>query len=225
MFDFDGQFSPAPTHRIVAIESRKLSAEERQRDVFESHRHRVFSVGYYMTANEVEAEHILTDTFITAFARQVEPDGSGVDRALLGELERRFSLEPSETAVLDPALNLVKTSGRRTDMEEALRELPPAERLVFLLKDVEGYPAARIAALLERPEREVQRTIMSARIRMRNSLAAIQRNHQPPPQPPTHPDSAGAALSWDGASIGDTPQQDRFHSEVRQPDGPVPAGT
>jgi RNA polymerase sigma-70 factor (ECF subfamily) len=169
---------------MVATESRKLSAEERQRDVFESHRHRVFSVGYYMTANEVEAEHILTDTFITAFARQTDPDGSGVDRALLGELERRFSLEPCETAVLDPALNLARSSGRRTDMEEALRELPPAERLVFLLKDVEGYPAAKIAALLERPEREIHRTILSARIRMRNTLAALQRKDQPAPITP-----------------------------------------
>jgi RNA polymerase sigma-70 factor (ECF subfamily) len=174
LFDFERQFSPESATRIVASESRKLSAEERQRDVFETHRHRVFAVGYYMTSNEVEAEEILTGTFVSAFAKQREPDAGGVDRALLGELERRFSLEPAEAAVPDADLVLTRAATRRTDMEEALGALPPAERLVFLLKDVEGYAPAKIAGLLDRPEREVLRTLISARIRMRNALAAVQ---------------------------------------------------
>ncbi len=173
MFDFDRQFSPESTTRLVATDARKLSAEQRQRDVFESHRHRVFAVGYYMTANEVEAETILTETFVQAFAKQKEPDAGGVDRALLHELEQRFSLEPAEPATPDADLTLARAT-RRTDMEEALRVLPPAERLVFLLKDVEGYPIARIAGLLGRSEREVQATLFSARIRIRNALAAAQ---------------------------------------------------
>ncbi len=142
--------------------------------MYETHRHRVFAVSYYMTSNEVEAEAILAGTFVSAFARQREPDAGGVDRALLGELERRFSLEPVEAAVLDADLVLARAATRRTDMEEALGALPAAERLVFLLKDVEGYPPAKIAGLLDRPEREVLRTILSARIRMRNALAAVQ---------------------------------------------------
>jgi RNA polymerase sigma-70 factor (ECF subfamily) len=178
LFDFEREFSPQSATRIVASESLKLSAEQRQRDVFETHRHRVFAVSYYMTANEVEAEHILADTFVNAFARQQEPDAAGVDRALLAQLERRFSLAPTEAAVPDADLILVRASTRRIDMEEALRVLPPAERLVFLLKDVEGYNAGKIAGLLDRPEREVLRTLFSARIRMRNALAAVQEARQ-----------------------------------------------
>jgi RNA polymerase sigma-70 factor (ECF subfamily) len=178
LFDFEREFSPQSATRIVASESLKLSAEQRQRDVFETHRHRVFAVSYYMTANEVEAEHILADTFVNAFARQQEPDAAGVDRALLAQLERRFSLAPTEAAVPDADLILVRASTRRIDMEEALRVLPPAERLVFLLKDVEGYNAGKIAGLLDRPEREILRTLFSARIRMRNALAAVQEARQ-----------------------------------------------
>ncbi len=175
MFDFERQFSPEPVTRIMASQARKLSAEQQQRDVFESHRHRVFAVGYYMTANELEAEQILKQTFVHAFSEQQEPDAGGVDRALISELEQRFSLEPAETAIPDASVALSRTATRRTDMEEALAELPPAERLIFLLKDVEGYPAAKIASLLERTEPEIQRTLFSARIRMRNALAAAQR--------------------------------------------------
>ena len=171
---FERQFLQESPNRMVATESRKLSATERQRDVFETHRHRVFAVGYYMTANEIEAEEILTSTFVTAFGTQTEPDARAVDQALVEELERRFSLEPGESARPDATLPLNRASARRTDMEEALWVLPPSERLVFLLRDVEGYPTAKVATLLERPETEVQRTLLSARIRMRNALGAAQ---------------------------------------------------
>ena len=175
MLEFDRFLSKDSAHRIVASESQKLSAEEHQRDVFESHRHRVFAVGYYMTANELEAEDILTETFVSAFSRQKEPDAHGVDKALLAELERRFSLEQVASASPDTDLALARTATHRTDMEEALAVLPPSERLIFLLKDVEGYPAAKIAGLLDLTELNVQRIILSARIRMRNALAAAHR--------------------------------------------------
>jgi RNA polymerase sigma-70 factor (ECF subfamily) len=60
-------------------------------------------------------------------------------------------------------------------MEEALKELPPNERMVFLLRDVEGYDADRVAALLEVPRQQVERTLFSARIRIRTALAAMKR--------------------------------------------------
>ena len=172
MFNSDRQFGAQLVNQIVASESQKLTVEQRQRDVYESHRHRVFAVGYYMTANEVEAEDILTDTFVSAFNTQPEPDAHGVDSALVGELEKRFSLQPEPPAVAEPRAQMGRASVRRTDMEEALRTLPPAERLIFLLRDVEGYPSAKIAPLVSLSEAEVQRTLISARIRMRNALAA-----------------------------------------------------
>ncbi|HEY0785185.1 MAG TPA: sigma factor-like helix-turn-helix DNA-binding protein, partial [Acidobacteriaceae bacterium] len=127
---------------------------------------------------EVEAEQILTRTFVDAFHRKPEPDAGLLDRTLLLELQKRFSLTPQPAAVLDPELRLIKTAGHRTDMEEALRLLPASERLVFLLKDVEGYSAAAIAGLLLMTEGEVQQTILSARIRMRNALAAAYKASQ-----------------------------------------------
>ena len=59
---------------------------------------------------------------------------------------------------------------KRTELEEALKELPPNERIVFLLRDVEGYPAEKVAELLELPRQQVERTLLCARIRMRNVL-------------------------------------------------------
>ena len=171
MFNFDRQ--TRGTHGIVASESQQLTAEQKQRDVFEAHRHRVFSVSYYMTANEVEAESILTSTFVEAFARTPEPDAAGVDEALLAELERRYTLAECAAATPDAGVALQRGQVRRTDLEEAVATLPPRERLIFLLKDVEGYPPAKVAGLLRCEELEVQRALVSARIRMRNELGRL----------------------------------------------------
>jgi RNA polymerase sigma-70 factor, ECF subfamily len=174
LFNLERQFSPGGTPGIVAADSRKLSAEQQQRDVFDSHRHRVFSVAFYMTANEIEAEKILTDTFARVFSSAEPSSGQHVDQVLIDELSQRFLLDTVPSACPDPDLLLQRGSGRRTALEEALPNLPAIERLVFLLRDVEGYPAARIAPLVQLSETEVQRTAISARIRMRNELAMAQ---------------------------------------------------
>ncbi len=172
MFAFDRR--QCVFYGTAAVEAQELTAEQKRRDVFEAHRHRVFSISYYMTANEVEAEEILTGAFVRAFSQTPAPDAAGVDRALLDELGRRFSLAPEPPAYADGSGGLGRTQVRRTDMEEAVATLPPRERLVFLLKDVEGYAPARIAGLLGCEEPDVLKTLFSARIRMRNAVKRLQ---------------------------------------------------
>jgi DNA-directed RNA polymerase specialized sigma24 family protein len=171
LFDFNRQLRGV--QETVLSDAQELTAVQKQRDIYETHRHRVFSVSYYMTANELEAERILTHTFVEAFAGAPEPDAHGVDEALLTELERRFSLAPTAPARPDKGADLGGGQVRRTDLEEAVGTLPPRERLVFLLRDVESYPAARIAGLLGCDEAGVQMTLLSARIRMRNALSQL----------------------------------------------------
>ncbi|HUZ05516.1 MAG TPA: sigma-70 family RNA polymerase sigma factor [Acidobacteriaceae bacterium] len=159
------------------------TAGQRQRDIFDSHRHHVYSVAYYMTGNELEAEEILQDAFIRALQSPAENMGrkknseiDGIDRALLAVLMERFSLTPTLEAelpndeiaavALDPARNV-----RRTDLEEAVWGLPDAERLLFLLRDVEGYSPERIARLVCWPVAQVCRTLHSARMNLRQQLA------------------------------------------------------
>jgi RNA polymerase sigma-70 factor (ECF subfamily) len=161
----------------------KQSVEARQRDIYDSHRHRTFAVAYYMTGNELEAEQILTRTFIRAFGAVQDPGRDEVDSALIAELRQRLHLTPENSAdayaenaatAADPCEATPDLSGRnvkRTDLEEAIQQLPPVERLLFLLRDVEGYTAAAIAKLIDMPEPQVSRTLFSARLRMRKLLA------------------------------------------------------
>ncbi|MGC2499284.1 MAG: hypothetical protein WA374_16165, partial [Acidobacteriaceae bacterium] len=62
LFELDRHFS-----NVTAREMAPQSLEDRQRDIYDSHRHRVFSLSYYMTGSELEAEGILRDVFVRAF--------------------------------------------------------------------------------------------------------------------------------------------------------------
>lgn len=169
MFNFEREFS-AESNPVVS-QAAKQSCEEQQRDVYESHRHRTFSLAFYMTGNEMDAEEILAATFIRAFQQNQQPDGNVVDAALVSELSERFPLKKEEpAAVASPGIGLNRNV-RRPDLEVAVRSLPPNERLLFLLREVEGYSPAAIARLLDISESQVLRGCFSARIRLCQVLA------------------------------------------------------
>lgn len=163
---------------IIVRVAQRYNTSDEQRDVFESHRHHIFSVAYYMTGDEREAETILQSTFIEAFDRQSKPSIAALDEALMVQLHRRLSLDPVPAATAE-VKGLGNRNIRRTDLEEALWQMPERERLCFLLRDVEGYLVGRIARLLDTSDNEAQRTILSARLRMR-SLLTEQRSQQQP---------------------------------------------
>ena len=175
MFHSERDFSLLRTG-FADTQAAEQSMEQRQRDVFESHRHRTFSLAFYMTGNELEAEEILAQTFIRAFQRSERPNAAEVDASLIVEFRERFSLEPELPCASTTAEHAVGRNVRRPELEAALLDLPPNERLLFLLRDVEGYPPETIAALLGVPQPEVHRLLLSARLRLCQKLAALARS-------------------------------------------------
>jgi RNA polymerase sigma factor (sigma-70 family) len=184
LFDSDRRFPCDSSTKMVASLRAEQSMPARQRDIYDSHRHRTFSLAYYMTGDELVAEQILCGAFVRAFRAAQEPEGRDVDTALLEELRLRSYLgsDPGSFAGLDAAgpssvnvaassTELAEHNVKRTDLEEAIRSLPATERLLFLLRDVEGYTPAAIAQLLGVAEAQVQRSLFAARIRLRGSLA------------------------------------------------------
>lgn len=167
-----GMMVPRPANvsqSIIVKVAHCYNISDEQRDIFESHRHHVFSVAYYMTGDEREAESILESTFVQSFAKQAKPSIATLDESLMGELHRRLALEPVPAASAE-GQHLAGRNVRRTDLEEALWELPLRERLCFLMRDVEGYDVGRIAGLLATTEADIRCTVISARLRMRRLL-------------------------------------------------------
>jgi RNA polymerase sigma-70 factor (ECF subfamily) len=155
------------------ISSAKRSVEDRQRDVYDSHCHRVFALAYYMVGNEIHAEETMGNTFVKAFQATEEPDAKQIDTCLIDELRERVSfdetLPPVEVSTED---SLANRNVKKTELEEAIHELPPTERLAFLLKDVEGYSIPAISERMNIGAQELLGILMSARVRLRSVLAA-----------------------------------------------------
>ncbi len=171
MFNPNRAFFDDLTPAVMCSAKRPL--RDRQLDIYDSHRHRVFSLAYYMIGNEVAAEETLGKTFLRAFQKTDEPDAGGIDTALMDELRQQMTFDRNIVpAQASPKDSLHNGNVRKTDLEEAISELPEVERLAYLLKDVEGYSTQSISGLMAIPAPQVPRILMSARIRVRSTLAA-----------------------------------------------------
>lgn len=143
--------------------------------VYEANRHRVYSLAFWMTDNELTAEQVAAAAFVRAFAAADEPTAEMIDRALLAEVRELMSLGEL-TLACDAATEIVNVrhNVKRIHLERAVVELPATERLLFLMHDVESYDTVRIARLLGLSHDEVLQGLHQARLRMRELIAAQQ---------------------------------------------------
>ena len=155
--------------RVSKTEARVQAYQE----VFAEHRHRVYSLAFLMTDNEVVAEEVMVNTFCRAFALSADPDCESLDRALITEL-RELMPQGSlslQSAACSLVVGLLRNT-KRVELERAVVQLPATERMVFLLHDVERYEHARIGRILGLTEQESTYGLHQARLRLRELLAA-----------------------------------------------------
>jgi RNA polymerase sigma-70 factor (ECF subfamily) len=157
---------------LPLVQRAQQSSVDHYRDVFEGNRHRVYSLSFYMTDNELTAEEVMTNTFCRAFAASHKPDAETIDRALVTEL-RELTPIGNLTVQCKPATQVsqVRRNTRRADLERAVVQLPATERMIFLMHDVENYDHARIARTLGISEVESKAGLFQARLKLRELLA------------------------------------------------------
>lgn len=99
----------------------------------------------------------------TVPSRQLEADGS--------RWEGWFKGEPPSFAALERGRAAAEA---RQAADAALARLPLAQRIVVVLRDVGGWPAEDVTALLPQLEPDVQRALLHrARARVRNALERL----------------------------------------------------
>lgn len=157
-------------------EHGEVSEQHHRRDAFETHRHRIFALAVYMTGDERVAECLLAETFIQVLRGNPSPDGMTVDVAFLLELKKIMPVGECTLTLNDVSMRPSMFHGNvlRTELESALLDLPPTERLIYLLRDVEGYSPERIAVLLSLSEQQVKVALMAGRLTLRELLTERQ---------------------------------------------------
>jgi RNA polymerase sigma-70 factor (ECF subfamily) len=158
----------------LAHYARTIAAGRVQYDeIYNQNCHRVYSLAFWMTGNELAAEQLSANTFLRAFASTAEPTTDHVDRAFLTEVRE---LGPLGTLTLScDAIDGKSIYGniKRIHLEQAVLALPQTEKLIFLLHDVEGYEHSKIAFLLGITETESQNGLHQARVHVRNSVSKM----------------------------------------------------
>ena len=153
-----------------------VAARAEYERTYDANQHRVYSLAFWMTDNELTAEELSRRTFLRAFAAASEPSDEMIDRALLAEV-RELMPVGSLTLTCAPVTEVlgVRRNTMRVHLERAVVQLPATERMIFLLHDVENYSPARIARLLGLSQEEVLQGLHLARLRMRELIAEAQK--------------------------------------------------
>jgi len=165
---------PGTVHSLPAYASAAGAGKVRYSGIYRENCHRIYSLAFWMTGNEMAAEQLSANTFLRAFALAQLPTIEHLDRAFLAEVRGWFRVGEL-TLKAAPIRTAVRIQGRikRTCLEQAMMQLPPTERLIFLLHDVEGYDHGRIARLLGILEAESQLGLHQARLELREQLASM----------------------------------------------------
>lgn len=153
--------------------SRREAPVEAYQEAFEESRHRVYSLAFCMTDNELLAEELAVGSFCRAFALSPDPDAESMERALIAELRQLMPLG-SLTLHCAPCSQVVglRRNIKRAELERAVVQLPPTERLIFLLHDAARHDHARIGRLLGLSPQESACGLHQARLRLRELLTA-----------------------------------------------------
>ncbi len=89
----------------------------------------------------------MTDAFRAAFFSNAAPSAKAVDQVLVGELRKTFDI-PVLTLDCAPCSKTrnVRRSVLRVDLEVAVLQLPPTEKLIFLMHDLKVMTTTALRA-------------------------------------------------------------------------------
>src|SRR5579871_203643 len=117
--------------------------------IYGEHCHRIYSLAFWMTDNELTAEQLSTNTFLRAFALSAEPKTEQIDQAFLAEIRELTTIGTlTLNSTVSAETKSVCGNVKRVHLERAVVELPATEKMIFLLHDVEGYTMKKLRTCL-----------------------------------------------------------------------------
>lgn len=145
------------------------------------HQRRAYAVARAIVLNHEDAEDAVQDAFLHAYRAldRFRPDqafGAWLHRIVANaalDLTRRRKVREAEElpdALASPFRDPAEAGDLRRRLGAALAELPPRQRAVIALHDIEGFKHAEIGTMLGIPEGTARSDLHYARARMREAL-------------------------------------------------------
>ncbi len=179
----------------AATEAEVIARAQRGEEVafaalFETHKRRVYSLCLRMTGNTAEAEDLTQEAFLQLFRKISTFRGESAFSTWLHRLAvnvvlmhlrkkglQQISLDEPDTSQDEPVKRdygnddlRLAGSVDRIGLENAIRDLPPGYRAVFVLHDVEGYEHNEIAEIMKCSVGNSKSQLHKARMKLRERL-------------------------------------------------------
>lgn len=154
-------------------------------ELFKTYHRRVYSLCLRMTRNVSEADDLTQDVFVQLFRKLKTFRGEAsfstwLHRLTVNEVLMHFrkaatrprrSMEDPPTQIVGGTENWARMSLLdRLSLDEALTQLPPGYRAVFVLHDVEGYEHNQIGKMLGCAVGTSKSQLHKARLKLRRLL-------------------------------------------------------
>lgn len=181
----------------LLIERFRQGDNDAMEEIVGRYENSLYNFGLRMCGNKEDAEDIIQDTFLSAF-RYLE--GFREETSLKNwlykiaanacfRMRRKKKCEPDRELSLeslwpgddgggqfdipdwseDPSNNLLQGELKEI-IEEAVHELPPLYRMVFNLRDMEGFSTKETAAIMEITPQSVKTRLHRARLFLKNKI-------------------------------------------------------
>ncbi|HWR83608.1 MAG TPA: RNA polymerase sigma factor [Candidatus Deferrimicrobium sp.] len=151
---------------------------------------RIYSLAYHILHNHLDADEVVQETFVRIYKKREELANVRYFSTFLLRIAANYAIDLMrrsrgrvgiESEEASSSMNVwmglsrqVATPGEELENKElwqeiqnALRLLPPRQRLTAILHDVEGYSTSEIAAALNSPEATVRSNLHIARKKLR----------------------------------------------------------
>jgi RNA polymerase sigma-70 factor, ECF subfamily len=173
-----------------AIERAKQGDAEAFETLYHLHKRRVYSLCLRMTANTAAAEDLTQEAFLQLFRKIGTFRGESafstwlhrmaVNVVLMQLRKKGLPVVPLEETIeteeeshkKEPGADDVRLAGSidRLQLENAIEDLPPGYRVVFLLHDVQGYEHNEIARIVGCSIGNSKSQLHKARMKLRELL-------------------------------------------------------
>ncbi|MFN8178186.1 MAG: sigma-70 family RNA polymerase sigma factor [bacterium] len=183
---------------VELVRRAKAGEEEAFSELVERHQARVYQHAERLLGNRQDAEEVLQDTFLQAYRNLAGFEersrfstwiyriatNEALMRLRRASRRREVLLEEAPSGEVERASDEVREFARsalddvmdrevREILKKALVELPDEYRVVFVLRDVEGFSNAEVADILGLSVPAVKSRLHRSRIWLRDRLARI----------------------------------------------------
>jgi RNA polymerase sigma-70 factor, ECF subfamily len=155
----------------ILVPAAESPAAEYSR-VYNEHGHRIYSLAFWMTDNEIIAEQLAANVFLRVFTCTASPSAELIDSVFVSTV-REFAPVGALSLNCSPSTTRIRRNIKRVHLERAVVQLPATEKLIFLFHDVEGYDHHKISRLLGINEKDSQQGLHQARVQIREVVSQM----------------------------------------------------